>query len=96
MSIAAGMISASLAVVGILYVLYLRLFTNEWVEGWAALILATLFIGGVQLICLGIVGGYVGRIYREIKHRPLYVVQEYFGFTENGPVLSRSPVVNRR
>jgi dolichol-phosphate mannosyltransferase len=38
-------------------------------------------LGGLQLLCLGILGQYVGRIYNEIKNRPLYVVQEYSGFS---------------
>jgi dolichol-phosphate mannosyltransferase len=93
LSVALGMFSASLAFVGIVYALFLRLFTNIWVEGWTALMIAVLFIGGVQLISVGILGEYVGRIYNEIKHRPLYVVQEYLGFDDNGPAMSRSPVV---
>lgn len=96
MSISVGMFAAVSAMLGIFYALYLRLFTNIWIEGWTALMIAVLFLGGVQLICVGILGEYVGRIYNEIKNRPLYVVQEYLGFAENEPTLSRSPVVNRQ
>ncbi|MGA2937170.1 MAG: glycosyltransferase family 2 protein [Syntrophobacteraceae bacterium] len=96
MSVDLGMLCASLALVGILYALGLRLFTNIWVEGWTALIIAVLFIGGVQLICVGILGEYIGRIYSEVKNRPLYIVQEHLGFNQAGPVMSRSPVVIRR
>jgi dolichol-phosphate mannosyltransferase len=95
-SVALGMASAALAVVGIAYALFLRIFTNLWVEGWTALMIAVLFMGGVQLISVGILGEYVGRIYNEIKNRPLYVVQEYIGFVETAPAMSRSPVVVRR
>lgn len=96
MSVALGMLAASLALIGIFYALGLRIFTNIWVEGWTALMIAILFLGGVQLICVGILGEYIGRIYNEIKNRPLYVVQEYLGFTANGPEMSRSPVVNKK
>ena len=93
MSVGVGMISALIALMGIAYALFLRVFTSTWVEGWTALMIAVLFIGGVQLICIGILGEYIGRIYNEIKNRPLYVVNEYVGFPENGPSISRSPVV---
>lgn len=95
MSVAMGMLCAAASSLGILYALYLRLFTNIWVEGWTALMIAVLFIGGVQLISVGILGEYVGRIYNEIKKRPLYVVEEYTNF-EHGPASSRSPVVCNR
>lgn len=63
-----------------LYAVGLKLFTNESVLGWASLIVAVLFIGGVQLITLGIIGEYIGRIYEEIKQRPLYIVADAIGF----------------
>jgi dolichol-phosphate mannosyltransferase len=96
LSVAMGMISAVVALVGIVYALSLRLFTNIWVEGWTALMIAVLFIGGVQLISIGILGEYIGRIYNEIKKRPLYVVEEYLGFEDVRPAMSRSPVVEIR
>jgi glycosyltransferase involved in cell wall biosynthesis len=96
LSVALGMVSALLALVGIVYALSLRLFTNIWVEGWTALMIAVLFIGGVQLISIGILGEYIGRIYNEVKKRPLYVVEEYLGFEDARPAMSRSPVVEIR
>jgi len=96
LSVVMGMGCALLALLGIVYALFLRLFTNVWVEGWTALMIAVLFIGGVQLMSVGILGAYVGRIFNEIKNRPLYVVQEYVGFGDNRPAMSRSPVVDEK
>ena len=84
LSIALGLASSGLAFLGILYALFLRMFTQVWVEGWTALMIAVLFIGGVQLVCIGILGEYIGRIYHEVKDRPLYVVQESIGFGAGG------------
>lgn len=93
LAVGLGMVAASLALAGIVYSLFLRIFTNIWVEGWTALMIAVLFLGGVQLICVGILGEYIGRIYNEVKNRPLYIVDEYLGFQVERPHMSRSPVV---
>jgi glycosyltransferase involved in cell wall biosynthesis len=53
------------------------------VSGWTSMILAVLFIGGIQLISLGILGLYLGRQYREVKKRPLYIIGETFGFEDD-------------
>jgi dolichol-phosphate mannosyltransferase len=45
------------------------------IQGWATIMVALLFLGGVQLICLGIIGEYIGRIFNEIKPRPMYVIE---------------------
>lgn len=82
-----GILAASLAMLGIVYALLLRMTTSIWVEGWTTLLIAVLFLGGVQLISLGIIGEYIGRIYEEAKGRPLYLVRERIGFetrTEGG------------
>jgi dolichol-phosphate mannosyltransferase len=77
-----GFLSIGLAFAGILYALVIRLYTNDWVRGWTSIFTAVLFIGGAQLVTLGIIGEYIGRIYAEVKRRPLYVVEERLGFGE--------------
>lgn len=52
------------------------------VEGWATIMVAMLFLGSVQLICLGILGEYLGRVFNEVKPRPMYVVEERLGLEE--------------
>ncbi len=89
LSIGLGLASAALALLGIIYAVVARLLTDNWVPGWAAIMVAVLFIGGVQLISVGVLGEYVGRIYGEVKRRPLYVVGERIGFPagDSGPPL---------
>src|SRR6266511_2914512 len=62
------------------YVIGRKLFTDQFVPGWTSVIVAVLFLGGIQLISLGIIGEYIGRIYEEVKQRPLYVIDESVGF----------------
>lgn len=49
------------------------------VDGWATIMVALTFLGGVQLICLGIIGEYLGRVFNEVKPRPMYVIEEQLG-----------------
>ena len=60
------------------------------VPGWLSIVLVTSFIGGIQLIVIGVVGEYVGRIYDEVKARPLYLVRELHGFAQ-APRRQRGP-----
>lgn len=71
-----GFFSAGISILAIPVVAYLRLALQEALLGQATTLIAVLFLGGVQLITLGILGEYVGRIYDEAKGRPLYVVSE--------------------
>lgn len=75
-----GFSAAALALVLSLWALAARIFTTQWVPGWAALFIAVLFMGGVQLMALGVIGEYVGRTYLQGKQRPLYVVADKRGF----------------
>lgn len=70
-----GYTSALLAVLYLIYVVIMRLL-GFTVEGWATIMVAMLFLGSVQLICLGILGEYLGRVFNEVKPRPMYVVEE--------------------
>lgn len=79
----AGFAIAGLSAVAALAVIYARLFlASQAFFGQATTLVAVLFLGGIQLITLGIIGEYLGRIYDEVKHRPLYVVREAQGFDE--------------
>lgn len=64
----------------LLVVIYQRLFTDTTIEGWASTLAVSLFFNGIILIILGIVGGYIGRIYDEVKGRPLYIVRDAKNF----------------
>jgi glycosyltransferase involved in cell wall biosynthesis len=71
-----GFISAALSALAIPVVIILRLMGNQAFFGQASTLISVLFLGGVQLISLGILGEYIGRLYDEAKGRPLYVVSE--------------------
>jgi dolichol-phosphate mannosyltransferase len=62
-----------------LMVIYVRLFTERVVEGWTSVMVALLFLGGIHLVTLGIQGIYLGRVYKEVKGRPRYLVRRVYG-----------------
>lgn len=62
-----------------LWILWVRFFSERAVPGWASTVLPLYFIGGVQILCLGIVGEYLGKIYQEVKRRPRYIIESYAG-----------------
>jgi polyisoprenyl-phosphate glycosyltransferase len=78
-----GMLCAGLACLGIVLALLVRLTTSDWVPGWTATIIAILFLGGIQLICMGILGEYMGRTYMQSKERPLYIIGERINQDKN-------------
>ncbi len=71
-----GFVSAGLAILAIPVVIYLRTAGHAQLTGQATTLIAVLFLGGVQLISLGILGEYIGRLYDEAKGRPLYIVRQ--------------------
>lgn len=80
----AGYVGFFLSLASFVYLfitIYLKLFTDKTVSGWASILSVSLFFNGVVLIMLGIMGAYIGRIYDEVKNRPLYIVKEKKGFS---------------
>jgi dolichol-phosphate mannosyltransferase len=73
-------VSAVAFVLAIFYFITFFTMHKEAGLGFTTIIICVLFLGGVQLVCTGILGEYIGRIYEEIKQRPLYIVQETLGF----------------
>jgi dolichol-phosphate mannosyltransferase len=69
-------------VLAVYYFITFFAFHKQAGSGFTTTILCVLFLGGVQLICVGILGEYIGRVYEEVKRRPLYVVREAVGFDE--------------
>jgi dolichol-phosphate mannosyltransferase len=70
-----GFLLAAISLIGILIAIILRVFTDA-IVGQASTLILVLFMGGIQLIFLGIIGEYLGRIYDEVRSRPLYIVRE--------------------
>ena len=71
-----GFLFSLFSFIGMVYVLYVRLFTQSWVAGWAAICMTILLSSGIQLIFIGLLGEYIGNIFFETKNRPLYIIEE--------------------
>jgi len=78
-----GFLVAFGGVIGISLILVLLWFYDNYLPGVSSTLFSILLIGGIQLIMIGILGEYIGRIYEEIKGRPLYVVDSFLNFSEN-------------
>ena len=74
-----GFVVSIFALLYMVYIIAKTLIWGEPVQGFPTLMIAILFLGGVQLISLGIIGEYIGRIFNETKKRPVYIVNEYEG-----------------
>ena len=82
-----GLLVVAAGVAGGLYLLYLKLFTNETVQGHTSMFLLVVLLGGFQILFVGLLGEYVARIFEEAKGRPLYIIAE----TRNLPVDGEKP-----
>ena len=71
-----GILISVLSIFGLLYAL-ISYFAGVAVSGWTAIVCSIWLLGGLQMLCLGVVGGYIGKIYSEVKARPRYRVEEY-------------------
>lgn len=87
----AGLLSAGVAFVAIPVVVGLH-FADSYLPGFGTITILILLLGGIQLIALGVIGEYVGRIYDEVKHRPLYIVRE----ERNRPSVTSAPAGSAR
>lgn len=76
MASAIGIISAIISLLAIIYALLSHFIFDSAVSGWTSLIISVLFIGGVQLITIGIIGEYIARINNDVRNRPLYIIDE--------------------
>jgi len=71
-----GFVVSAVAFIEILYALHSRLITKDYEPGWASILISILFLGGIQLTSIGIIGEYLSRISTNVKNRPLYVINE--------------------
>ena len=70
-----GLLVAVLSFIGIIWAV-VATFLGHTVAGWSSMICIVCFIGGIQMLCLGVIGEYIGKIYLETKHRPRYIISE--------------------
>jgi polyisoprenyl-phosphate glycosyltransferase len=79
--VAIGSVISGMSILYALFILLRTIFFGTDVHGWATLAVAITFLGGIQLLSIGILGEYVARIFTEVKQRPAYLVAERHGFT---------------
>lgn len=83
-SIFFGICFSFLSFIGIAIVVSMKLFFKTAILGWASTISLILLMGGIQLICIGLQGEYISRIFNEVKKRPSYIIKDRIGFDNNG------------
>ncbi len=70
-----GLVLFSFSLIGIIWVLIEKLILHNAIQGWASTMVSIYFIGGIQVMSLGIIGEYIGRIYQQVKRRPRYIIE---------------------
>lgn len=97
-----GSLTTMLSFIFMVYIIISKMVNPEsTIPGWTSLLVVVLFLGGIQLVSIGVLGEYIGRIYRETKRRPLYVVAETWGYESagkprsqvSGALSSRRPLI---
>ncbi|TGM99857.1 glycosyltransferase family 2 protein [Leptospira dzoumogneensis] len=73
-----GFTSAFFGALYTIYILYLKLFTDNTIQGWTSVMIVVLVLGGIQLIALGMIGEYLSRVHDQSKNRPLYVIEKIY------------------
>ncbi|AMX03801.1 glycosyltransferase family 2 protein [Microbulbifer thermotolerans] len=81
-----GLAASAFSFIVIVWVLATRLFTANAVPGWASILLPLLFIGSVQLLCLGVIGEYIAKLFEEVKQRPRYHIDTVLGVEKSGAI----------
>ena len=71
-----GIFISILSIAGLLYALISYL-TDQAVAGWTAIVASIWLLGGIQMLCIGVVGGYIGKVYNEVKARPRFKIEEF-------------------
>ncbi len=79
---ALGLFTIGIALVYAVFILISYLLGQPIEPGWTGIMMTILFMGGVQLLCLGIMAEYIGRIFEEVKQRPVYILREHIHHTE--------------
>ncbi len=71
-----GFVVSGIAFLVMLYALYARFISKDYIEGWTSIIISVLFLGGIQLISIGIIGEYISRLSSNVRNRPLYIIND--------------------
>ena len=87
-----GLFITGLSLLGILWILATKIFSNFFenlgfpqVQGFTTIVISVLFLGGIQMLSIGIIGEYIGRIYEEVKRRPAWVIKDSAGLDPQTP-----------